>query len=185
MNYLIVGLGNTGHEYQMTRHNIGFQVVEALAREREIPFEPARLGDVARLSYKGRKLTLVKPTTYMNRSGKAVRYWLQNLRIPLSNLLVIADDLHLPFGKLRLRPKGGHGGHNGLKNIIEEVGTSQYARLRFGIDAQFAQGEQSTYVLNPFTVEEQQKLPLLIQQAIEITLSFCWRWMVHTMNLHN
>ena len=185
MNYLIIGLGNIGHEYHMTRHNIGFQVVEALAHEHEVSFQSARLGDIASLSYKGRKITLLKPTTYMNRSGKAVRYWLQNLHVPLTNLLVITDDLHLPFGRLRLRPKGGHGGHNGMKNIIEEIGTSEYTRLRMGIDAQFAQGKQSDYVLDPFTAAEQENLPLLIQQAIEIILSFCWRGTVHTMNLYN
>lgn len=185
MKYLIVGLGNIGDEYHMTRHNIGFQVVDALAEAHKVLFQPARLADIAHFSYKGRKITLLKPTTYMNKSGKAVRYWLQTLQILPNNLLVITDDLHLPFGKQRLRPQGNHGGHNGMKNIIEEIGTSQYARLRFGIDARFSSGQQSSYVLNPFTIEEQKELPSLIQQAIDTVLSFCWRGAAHTMNLYN
>jgi PTH1 family peptidyl-tRNA hydrolase len=185
MKYLIAGLGNVGLEYEHTRHNIGFQVVEKMAHDHEVSFQSDRLADVVQLSYKGRKLTLLKPTTYMNQSGRAVRYWLQALQIPPSQVLIITDDLHLPLGTLRLRTEGSHAGHNGLRNITEELQTSQYARLRFGIDRNFSTGQQSTYVLNPFKSEEQTKLPLLIEKAAEMAFTFCWRGAKDTMQRYN
>lgn len=185
MKYLIVGLGNPGPEYHLTRHNIGFQIVEALARTHQLSFEPARLADKADLSYKGRKITLIKPTTYMNLSGRAVRYWLQHLHIPATQLLVITDDLHLPFGKIRLRGKGSDAGHNGIKNITHELTSNQYPRLRIGIGRDFLPGQQSDYVLGTFSAQEQADLPTLIQQASDTILSFCWRGITHTMNLFN
>lgn len=185
MKYLIAGLGNIGDQYQLTRHNIGFQIVDALADSQQVSFQSGRLGHIAKATYKGRTLVLLKPTTYMNKSGHAIRHHLQSHHIPISNLLVIVDDLSLPFGKLRLRTKGSHGGHNGLKNITEEIQTSEYTRLRFGINDLFQPGKQSNYVLDPFTPKEQKELPLLIQKAIEIPLSFCWRGSQHTMTLYN
>ena len=185
MKYLIAGLGNVGVQYEHTRHNIGFQVVEKMAHDHKVSFQSGRLADVAQLSYKGRKLTLIKPTTYMNLSGRAVRYWLQTLQIDPSQILVITDDLHLPLGKLRLRTEGSHGGHNGLRNTIEELQTSKYPRLRFGIDRNFAAGQQGTYVLNPFTPQEETKLPLLIEKASEMAFSFCWRGAQDPMQRYN
>ena len=192
MQYLITGLGNTGGkyidarhstsvEYIGTRHNIGFQVVEHLAHTHDASFEPRRLGHIAQLTYKGRHLTLLKPNTYMNRSGRAVRYWLDKLKISPDHLLVIVDDLHLPFGKLRLRPKGSHGGHNGLRNINDELQTTAYPRLRFGIGDHFHPGQQGDYVLSPFNPEEKEQLPPLIEDAKNTILSFCWRGIEDTM----
>ena len=185
MKYLIVGLGNPGPEYHLTRHNIGFQTVEALAHSHKASFAPARLTEKAEISYKGRKITLIKPTTYMNLSGRAVRYWLQHLQIPATQLLVITDDLHLPFGTIRLRGKGGDAGHNGIKNITQELATSKYPRLRIGIGRDFLPGQQSDYVLGTFSAQEQTGLPPLIQQASDTALSFCWRGITHTMGLFN
>lgn len=185
MKYLIVGLGNVGAEYEHTRHNIGFQVVDKIAHDQKVFFQSSRLADTAQLSYKGRKITLLKPTTYMNLSGRAVRYWLQTLQIDPSHTLTITDDLHLPLGTLRLRTEGSHGGHNGLRNIIEELHTSKYPRLRFGIDRNFEVGQQAHYVLEPFTPQEQAQLPSLIKKASDMTLSFCWRGAQDTMQRYN
>ena len=159
MKYLIVGLGNPGAEYAETRHNIGFKVVDTLAAGAGGAFSPARLGDVSTVRFRGRTLVLLKPSTYMNLSGKAVRYWMEAERIDREHLVVVTDDLALPFGTLRLRAKGSDGGHNGLKDIQAVLGTTEYPRLRFGIGAEFHRGAQVDYVLGTWSAEERAALP--------------------------
>lgn len=170
MKFLIAGLGNIGPEYTNTRHNIGFKVVEAMAST--TVFEPIRYGDVAKVKYKGRVLVLLKPSTYMNLSGKAVSYWLQKEKISDENLLVITDDVALPFGKIRLRAKGSDGGHNGLKSINEHLGHSNYARLRFGVGNDFQRGQQVSHVLGSWFEEEINVLPKRIDIAAEAARAF-------------
>jgi peptidyl-tRNA hydrolase, PTH1 family len=172
LKYLIVGLGNIGIDYQDTRHNIGFNVLDALASASNISFEDKRYGLISEYKFKGRTFILLKPTTYMNKSGLALNYWLQNTKIPLSKLLVIVDDIALPFGSIRIRPKGGDGGHNGLINIHQTIGTTEYSRVRFGIGNNFSQGRQADYVLSKWNSEEQKELPFLIDHTIEIIKSF-------------
>lgn len=172
MNYLIVGLGNIGPEYADTRHNIGFIIADKLAAEAGTTFHHMRLAYYTELTHKGHKLHLVKPTTYMNLSGKAVNYWMQTLKIPIENTLTIVDDLALPFGSIRLKPKGGHAGHNGLKSIEALLGSSAYPRLRFGIGDDFPKGRQAEFVLGGFEQEELSQLPLLIEHSIEMIRSF-------------
>ena len=167
MNYLIVGLGNIGVEYANTRHNMGFMVLDAWAQASNIVFESGRYGYTATVSFKGRKFTLLKPTTYMNLSGKAVRYWMNELKLPLENLLVISDDLNIPFGTLRLRKNGSAGGHNGLTNINELLGTQEYARIRMGIGNDFGRGQQVGYVLGELCEEERKEMPELCNRVIE------------------
>ena len=157
-SYLVVGLGNIGAEYAQTRHNIGFMILDAWAQASNILFSTDRYGDVALIRDKGREFHLLKPSTYMNLSGNAVRYWLQKLDIPVENLLIICDDLNLPFGTLRLRKAGSDGGHNGLKNIQELIGTQAYARLRFGVGHDFAQGGQIDFVLGKFDSQQQEEI---------------------------
>ena len=154
MNYLVVGLGNIGAEYANTRHNIGFMVLDAWAQASNISFESGRYGSTATISFKGRKFFLLKPSTYMNLSGKAVRYWMNELKIPVENLIVISDDLNIPFGTLRLRKNGSAGGHNGLTNINEMIGTQEYARIRVGIGNSFGRGQQVNYVLGELSKDE-------------------------------
>ena len=154
MNYLVVGLGNIGAEYANTRHNMGFMVLDAWAQASNIVFESGRYGYMATVSFKGRKFHLLKPSTYMNLSGKAVRYWMNELKIPVENLIVISDDLNIPFGTLRLRKNGSAGGHNGLTNINEMIGTQEYARIRVGIGNSFGRGQQVNYVLGELSKEE-------------------------------
>ena len=154
MNYLVVGLGNIGAEYANTRHNMGFMVLDAWAQASNIVFESGRYGYMATVSFKGRKFHLLKPSTYMNLSGKAVRYWMNELKIPVENLIVISDDLNIPFGTLRLRKNGSAGGHNGLTNINEMIGTQEYARIRVGIGNEFGRGQQVNYVLGELSKEE-------------------------------
>ena len=154
MNYLVVGLGNIGAEYANTRHNMGFMVLDAWAQASNILFESGRYGYMATVSFKGRKFHLLKPSTYMNLSGKAVRYWMNELKIPVENLIVISDDLNIPFGTLRLRKNGSAGGHNGLTNINEMIGTQDYARIRVGIGNSFGRGQQVNYVLGELSKEE-------------------------------
>jgi PTH1 family peptidyl-tRNA hydrolase len=173
MKYLIAGLGNIGAEYELTRHNIGFLVADQLADQFKVDFAPARLADKCEFKYKGRAIHVIKPTTYMNLSGKAVAYWLQALNIPRENLLVIVDEIALPFGTLRMRTKGSAGGHNGLKNIEQILGDQNYSRLRFGIGAEFNRGQQVDYVLGNFSQEQFDELPPLIDRAKEMILSFC------------
>lgn len=172
MKYLIVGLGNIGDEYHNTRHNIGFTVLDALAKASNICFEDKRYGAVAEYKLKGRTFILLKPSTYMNLSGKAVNYWLKEEKIPVEHLFVIVDDLALPLGALRIRPKGSDGGHNGLKNINEILGTQDYARLRFGIGNEFAKGAQVNFVLNRWNKEEEELLSKRIPVAVEMIKSF-------------
>lgn len=172
MKYLIIGLGNIGPEYADTRHNIGFMVADELAKQSHASFFNMRLAYYTEFSYKGRNLFLIKPTTYMNLSGKAVNYWMQELKIPVENILVIVDDLALPFGTIRLKPKGSPAGHNGLKSVEASLGTADYARLRFGIGDNFPKGRQVDYVLSGFDEDEQKDLPALIDRSVEFIQSF-------------
>ena len=167
MNYLIVGLGNIGVEYANTRHNIGFMVLDAWAQASNIVFESGRYGSTTTVSFKGRKFTLLKPSTYMNLSGKAVRYWMNELKIQPENLLVISDDLNIPFGTLRLRKNGSAGGHNGLTNINELLGTQEYARIRVGIGNEFGRGQQIGYVLGEFSDEEKKEIPEICKRVTD------------------
>lgn len=185
MKYLIVGIGNMGAKYDNTRHNIGFDVLDYLAQSKDASWRNDTLGDVTELKHRGRTFVLLKPSTYVNLSGKAVRYWLQKEKIDKSNLLVVLDDLNLPFGKQRLRGKGNDGGHNGLKDIDQVTGGNNYARLRFGIGKEFSQGRQVDYVLGEWTDEEKQELPALIKYAAETALSFGAIGLSHTMNKYN
>ena len=185
MKYLVAGLGNIGPEYELTRHNIGFLVLDRIADKKNLVFETSRLADKAEFKYKGRQIHLIKPSTYMNLSGKAIAYWLQELKIPKENLLVIVDDLALPFGSLRLRAKGSAAGHNGLINIEQLTGGQDYARLRFGIGNEFAKGKQVDYVLSNFSQEEIDKLPSLMDRAAEMVTSFCSIGIAHTMSQYN
>ena len=185
MKYLITGLGNPGDEYANTRHNIGFRIVDALAAGAGISFEDKRYGFVGRMQYRARWLVLLKPTTYVNLSGRAVHYWLKKEKLEPDRLLVIADDIALPFGKIRLKPKGGDGGHNGLASINQTLGTSSYPRLRFGIGNDFPRGGQVDYVLGEWTDEEEQALDTHIQRAAEAVLSFVTAGLERTMNLFN
>ena len=167
MNYLIVGLGNIGVEYANTRHNMGFMVLDAWAQASNISFKSGRYGSTAEVSFKGRKFTLLKPSTYMNLSGKAVRYWMNELNIPVENLLVISDDLNIPFGTLRLRKNGSAGGHNGLTNINELIGTQDYARIRVGIGNGFGRGHQIDYVLGNLSEEELKEMDGISKRVID------------------
>lgn len=185
MKYLIAGLGNIGSEYVDTRHNIGFDALDELASSSNVSFSSNRYADQAVLKFKGRTLILIKPTTYMNLSGKAINYWLQQEKIPIDRLLVITDDLALPFGTLRLKAKGSDGGHNGLKNIQDVLGTTAYARLRFGIGNDYPKGHQVNYVLSKWTEEQQDQIPSLIQKCSEIVKSFVSIGPARTMNQFN
>lgn len=185
MKYLIAGLGNPGAEYELTRHNIGFLVVDQLADQQKAVFKTERLADKADFKFKGRHIHLIKPNTYMNLSGKAIAYWMNELKIPKENLLVVVDEIALPFGSLRLRTKGSSAGHNGLKNIELLLGGQDYSRLRFGIGSEFGKGQQVDYVLSNFTQEEFQQLTPIIQKANEMILSFCTIGAERTMNHFN
>ena len=185
MKFLIVGLGNIGSEYWGTRHNIGFRVVNAVAEAASADFTEERYGAVARLRFKSAELVVLKPNTFMNLSGNAVRYWLQRESIPRERLLVVADDLSLPFGSLRLKARGSHGGHNGLRYIGELLSTDDYARLRFGIGNNFPRGRQVDYVLSPFTDDELGQMPAIVDRAVEIVRSFCLEGVDVAMNRYN
>lgn len=185
MKYLIVGLGNPGSEYAATRHNIGFQVLDALASASDIAFEVDRYGSMARLRHKGRTFILLKPSTFMNLSGKAVRYWMDQEDIPVERTMVITDDIALPFGALRIKPAGGAGGHNGLTSIIELLGTEEFPRMRFGIGKDFPRGRQSEYVLGPWSDEERKTLPERIELASKAVLQFGLLGVDHAMNTFN
>jgi PTH1 family peptidyl-tRNA hydrolase len=185
MKYLIVGLGNPGGKYADTRHNIGFDVLDALIEDSESSFETERYADRAEIKFKGRKLVLIKPNTFMNLSGKAVHFWLQKEKIPMSNLLVISDDLALPFGTLRLKGKGSAGGHNGLKDIEAVLKTVNYSRLRFGIGSDYARGKQADFVLGPWSLEEQNDLSERITQSTKFVFSFVTIGLNMTMSALN
>ena len=185
MKYLIVGLGNMGAEYDRTRHNVGFEVVDFLAQEDNVTWKNANLGDVARFKHKGRTFVLLKPSTFMNRSGKAVRYWLQKEKIGKENLLVVVDDLNLDFGQQRLRGKGSAGGHNGLKDIDQMTGGNNYARLRLGIGDNFSKGRQVDFVLGKWSEKEAAELPAIIRYAAETVRSFGTIGLNYTMNQFN
>lgn len=185
MKYLIVGLGNIGQEYGLTRHNIGFEVLDQLAEKHQATFQIDRLAFVSSFTYKGKHIYLIKPTTYMNNSGKATQYWLSKLKIPIEHSLTIVDDLALPFGKLRLRSQGSNAGHNGLKSMELHLKTQAYPRLRFGIGSDFRKGQQADYVLSPFSSQEQELLAQPISQACEIIISFCTIGIAKTMERYN
>ncbi|PKR82340.1 aminoacyl-tRNA hydrolase [Brumimicrobium salinarum] len=185
MKYLIVGLGNPGAKYENTRHNIGFKVVEAFAKEREANFETLKLGEVAKAKWKGRQLILLKPSTFMNLSGKAVNYYLQKEKIKIENLLVITDDLALPYGKLRMKGKGSDGGHNGLKDIQAVLNTNKYARLRFGVGSEFSKGKQVDYVLGEWNDEERLQIEERIKTATEFIKGFSTIGLNQTMSNWN
>ncbi len=172
MKYLIVGLGNIGDNYKETRHNIGFKILDAFAEASNISFSDKRYGAIATTKFKGRNFILLKPSTYMNLSGKSVSYWLKKEKIPIERLLVIVDDVSIPFGSIRLKPKGGDAGHNGLAHINQILGTTNYARIRFGIGNNFHPGSQVGYVLSEWEAEERQKLPGLIEHAAEMIKAF-------------
>ena len=186
MKYLIVGLGNIGEEYKNTRHNIGFKILDALAEASNIVFDiNKRYGAIAEYKFKGRTFVLLKPATYMNLSGNAVRYWMQKEKIPLENLLILVDDIALPLGAIRIRGKGGDAGHNGLKHINEILGTNAYARVRFGIGNEFQRGQQVDYVLGEWDEEEAKLLKERIDKIIQIIKSFGTVGLDRTMNQFN
>ena len=183
--FLIVGLGNIGEKYESTRHNVGFNILDFLAKEENITFETQKLGDLASFKLKGRTFILLKPSTFMNLSGKAITYWMQKEKIELSNLLVLTDDLNLPFGTLRLKTKGSDGGHNGLRDIQDKLGTTNYNRLRFGISDTFSKGRQVDYVLWEWSSEEQEKIPERLKICTEMIRSFGTAGINNTMNQYN
>ncbi|MCH2197393.1 MAG: aminoacyl-tRNA hydrolase [Flavobacteriales bacterium] len=185
MKYLIVGLGNPGLEYTGTRHNIGFEILDALAGASNISFKTERYGDVAELKHKGRSLILLKPNTYMNLSGKAVRYWMDKEKVPAERMLVVTDDLALPYGTIRIRKKGSDGGHNGLKNIQALINTTKYPRFRFGISAEFSKGHQVNYVLGKWNEEESSRLGERLDRSCQAILSFASIGLDRTMNFFN
>lgn len=185
MKYLIVGLGNIGSEYAHTRHNIGFDIADELVKSLDGSFQNIRLAFYAEVSFKGRKLHVIKPTTYMNLSGKAVNYYMQEHKIPLENVLVLVDDLALPLGKLRLKLQGSSAGHNGLKSIEALCGGQQYPRLRFGISDNYPKGRQADYVLAPFDKDEALELPALIDRSVELIKSFVTVGPAKTMTAFN
>lgn len=183
--FLIVGLGNIGPKYENTRHNIGFKILDRLAYKEDLAFEPAKLGNITTFKIKGRSLLLLKPSTYMNLSGKAILYWLQKEKIPLENLLVITDDLNLPFGTIRVKTKGSDGGHNGLKDTQLQLGTTAYNRFRFGIDNEFGRRNQVDFVLGEWEPEEETQLPERLDKSVEVIKSFALAGITTTMNTFN
>ena len=185
MKYLIVGLGNIGSEYAETRHNIGFKIVDALAKASTSSFKPDRFGDMCEVKHKGRTFVLVKPNTYMNLSGKAVQYWLSETKVPLDKLLIITDDIALDCGVIRIRAKGSDGGHNGLKSINQILGRTDYSRLRFGVGNDFGMGQQVDYVLGEWSPEELELINVKIEKASEATLAFGTMELRFVMNLFN
>jgi len=183
--FLIAGLGNIGAEYANTRHNIGFVILDFLAAKESLTFAPAKYGSLAQFRYKGRLFFLLKPNTYMNLSGKALKFWIEKENIPVENVLVITDDLNLPFGTIRIKPKGSDGGHNGLKSIQQILNTADYPRFRFGISDEFKKGHQVNYVLGEWDDSEKEKLPERLSQSIEIIKSFGTAGLENTMTAFN
>lgn len=185
MKYLVVGLGNKGAEYDFTRHNIGFEIIDYVAKRLKGTFESSKLGDLCLVKYKGRSIYLLKPNTFMNLSGKSVRYWMQELKIISENSLIVTDDLALPLGKLRLRKKGSAGGHNGLKNIEELMQTNVYPRLRVGVGDEFSKGNQVDFVLGKFDSKEEELVQEVCIKSVDAILSFCSIGIDRTMNQFN
>ena len=185
MNFLIVGLGNIGDEYENTRHNIGFKILDALAKASNICFEDKRYGFITELKVKNQNLILLKPSTYMNTSGNAVRYWVNKKNIDLERLLIVCDDLALPFRTLRMKPKGSEGGHNGLRSITQCLGTNQYARLRFGIGSDFPHGAQVDWVLGEFGPDEMEKMAERTETAGKMITTYCLAGIQTAMNQFN
>jgi peptidyl-tRNA hydrolase, PTH1 family len=183
--FLIVGLGNIGDEYANTRHNIGFKILDFVAQQEAISFETVKLGDVCEFTIKGRKVLLLKPNTFMNLSGKAVKYWMEKENIPNENVLIITDDLNLAFGTIRIKAKGSDGGHNGLKNIQLLLNSTEYPRFRFGISDEFKKGQQVNYVLGEWNEEERAKLPERYTTARNAIHSFVLAGLQNTMNEFN
>ncbi|MDG1805955.1 aminoacyl-tRNA hydrolase [Flavicella sp.] len=183
--FLIVGLGNIGAEYENTRHNIGFKILDELAEMEKIKFSMDKLGDVATFKFKGRTFILLKPSTYMNLSGKSLRYWMEKEKIAQENILVISDDLNLDFGTIRLKAKGSAGGHNGLKDINEKLGNQNYPRFRFGVSANFSKGRQSNYVLGEWSKEENRYMPKLLFKGANLIKEFGTAGISNTMNKYN
>ncbi|EDP97273.1 aminoacyl-tRNA hydrolase [Kordia algicida OT-1] len=183
--FLIVGLGNIGSEYENTRHNIGFKIVDFFAKKEELTFKTDKLGDLCTYKFKGRTFIFLKPSTYMNLSGKAVRYWMTKEKIPVENILIITDDLNLEFGTIRVKTKGSDGGHNGLKSIQALLNTTKYPRFRFGISADFGKGRQVNYVLGEWNAEEEAKLPERLEKSVELIKSFGTAGVSNTMNNFN
>ena len=182
MKYLIVGLGNIGNEYLNTRHNIGFKVLDAFVEASNTSFSTQRYGDIAQVRVKNKVLVLLKPSTYMNLSGEAVRYWMNKENIPLENILIIVDDIALPFGAIRIKAKGSDGGHNGLKSIANLINTQGYARLRFGIGNDFPKGAQVDYVLGNFSEEQVKAMPERLKVAVDAIKAFCLSGLTFAMN---
>ena len=183
--YLIVGLGNVGEKYDHTRHNIGFSILDEIAKQENVIFEPQKLGSIAKFRYKGRLFILLKPATYMNLSGKAVKYWITKEKILLENLLIICDDLNIPFGTIRLKAKGSAGGHNGLLDINESLQTQNYPRFRFGVGDSFKKGNQVDYVLGNWNDDETKKLPERLKKSYELVKSFGTSGIANTMSDFN
>jgi len=183
--YLIVGLGNIGSKYENTRHNIGFKILDEIAVKEDIVFESQKLGAITKFRFKGRTFILLKPATFMNLSGKAVKYWLVKEKIPLENLLIICDDLNIPFGTIRLKSKGSAGGHNGLKDISDSLQTQNYSRFRFGVSDEFKKGNQVDYVLGEWNLEETEKLPERLEKSYELVKSFGTAGIGNTMSEFN
>jgi len=183
--FLVVGLGNIGEEYSETRHNIGFKILDSLSSKEDFTFETAKLGDVGTFKVKGRSILCLKPSTYMNRSGKAVKYWMEKENIPHENVLIITDDINLSFGTIRLKTKGSDGGHNGLKDIQQHLLTTNYNRLRFGVGSDFGKGKQIDYVLGEWNEEEKEALVKRYERINELVRSFVLSGVNRTMNEFN
>ena len=185
MKYLIVGIGNIGDQYELTRHNIGFRILDNLSEKLESKFELDKSAFYSKVKYRGKSLNLIKPLNYVNNSGKSVNYWSKLLKVKEENILVVLDDISIPFGQIRIKKKGSDGGHNGLKSINEYLNTTNYPRLKFGIDNNFRPGHQSNYVLDRFSKEEYKMINIEIEKATEIILSFCHIGIDRTMNKYN
>jgi len=183
--FLIAGLGNIGKEYENTRHNIGFKIVDEVAEKFETSFSTEKLGDVAIFRFKGRTFILLKPSTYINLSGKAIKYWMQKEKIGIDNLLVITDDLNIDFGTIRVKGKGSDGGHNGLKDIQEKLGTNKYPRFRFGVGNNYSKGRQVDYVLGEWNADEESQLIERLPTSANVVVSFGTQGLANTMNTYN
>ncbi len=183
--FLIVGLGNIGDKYTNTRHNIGFKILDEVAEEQKLTFETEKLGDVASFRFKGRTFILLKPNTFMNLSGKAVKYWMQKEKITIDNILIVTDDLNIDFGTIRVKAKGSDGGHNGLKDIQEKLGTTKYPRFRFGVGANYSKGRQVDYVLGEWNKDENSQLIERLPTSVKVITSFGTAGLANTMNTFN